>query len=88
MEKISTLKRTENMGEVTTYQSNRKQLTGCRTAGHRKLSYVYEAKGQTEVARKAADPKAKVNTSEYWDGFVAPCVGSTRPYEPLLRASR
>jgi hypothetical protein len=28
------------------------------------------------VARKAADPKAKVNTSEYWDGFLAPWVGT------------
>jgi hypothetical protein len=60
------------MGEVTTYQSNRKQQTVCRTTGNGKLSYVYNAKGQTEVARKAADPKAKVNTSEYWDGFLAP----------------
>lgn len=72
MKKIIALKRTENMGEVTIYQSNRKQLTGCRTAGHRKLSYVYNAKGQTEVKRNVADPKPKVNTSEYWDGFVAP----------------
>ena len=44
--------------------ANRKQQTRCRPAGHLKLSYVYNGKGETEVARKAVDPKAKVNISE------------------------
>ena len=71
MNKISALKRTENMGEVTTYRSNRKQQTEAEQQATQ-LSHIYNGKRETEVARKAADPKAKVTTYGYWDGFVAP----------------